>query len=607
MSRTGPEPGLPVVALAGNPNVGKSTVFNRLTGLHQHTGNWPGKTVELAWGRGACGGQDCVFVDLPGTYSLRSHSKEEEIAAGFLEQETPDCVIIVCDATCLERNLNLAFQILERTGRAVLCVNLLDEAERRGIRIDLGRLEALLGVPVVGTAADSGAGLDTLREVAGLVLSGAIDAPAVRSPACVRELVEEAGAVAAQTVTGPEKAGQTPGNHLDRLLMRPLTGAPVLLGLRLTVFWLTISGANYPSALMQAGFDRLGAALRRLAADWPPLLAGMLLDGVYATAARVVAVMLPPMAIFFPLFTLAEDWGLLPRIAFLLDHRFAACGACGKQGLTMCMGLGCNAVGVTGCRIIDSPRERLIAILTNAFVPCNGRFPAMIALITIFFAGDSPLLAALLLTAVVLLGVSMTFLASRLLSGTVLRGEPSSFALELPPYRKPDVPRVLVRSLLDRTVFVLGRALAVAAPAGLVIWLLANLGGGTALRACASFLDPLGLALGMDGMILLSFVLALPANELVLPVLLMQLTGGGVLSAVEETGAIGGILLAGGWTWKTALCTLLFFLLHWPCSTTLLTIRRETGSLRWTALAAALPTAAGMLLCALTHLLTGLI
>lgn len=607
MGRAGPEPGLPVVALAGNPNVGKSTVFNRLTGLHQHTGNWPGKTVELAWGRGDCGGRACIFVDLPGTYSLRSHSKEEEVAAGFLEQETPDCVIIVCDATCLERNLNLAFQILERTGRAVLCVNLMDEAARRGIRTDLGKLEALLGIPVVGTAAGSGAGLDALREVVGLVLSGAIDAPAVRSPACTRELVEEAEAVAAQVVTGTGRAAQTLGNRLDRLLMRPLTGAPILLGLLLTVFWLTISGANYPSQLIQSGFDRLGAVLRRLAADWPPLLAGMLLDGVYTTAARVVAVMLPPMAIFFPLFTLAEDWGLLPRIAFLLDHRFAACGACGKQGLTMCMGLGCNAVGVTGCRIIDSPRERLIAILTNAFVPCNGRFPAMIALITIFFAGDSPLLAALLLTAVVLLGVGMTFLTSKLLSGTVLRGEPSSFALELPPYRKPDVPKVLVRSLLDRTVFVLGRAVAVAAPAGLAIWLLANLGGGAVLRACASFLDPLGLALGMDGMILLSFVLALPANELVLPVLLMQLTGGGIISAVEETGAIGGLLLAGGWTWKTALCTLIFFLLHWPCSTTLLTVRRETGSLRWTALAALLPTAAGMLLCALTRLLTGLL
>ena len=603
MGRAGPEPGLPVVALAGNPNVGKSTVFNRLTGLRQHTGNWPGKTVELAWGRSDCGGQDCTVVDLPGTYSLRSHSKEEEVAAGFLEQETPDCVVIVCDATCLERNLNLAFQILERTGRAVLCVNLMDEAARRGITVDCPKLEALLGIPVVGTAADSGAGLDALREVVGLVVSGAIQPPGVRSPACIRELVEEAEAVAVRTVTRTGRGGQTMGSRLDRLLMRPLTGAPILLGLLLAVFWLTISGANLPSQLMQAGFDRLGAALWRLAADWPPLLAGMLLDGVYATAARVVAVMLPPMAIFFPLFTLAEDWGLLPRIAFLLDHRFAVCGACGKQGLTMCMGLGCNAVGVTGCRIIDSPRERLIAILTNAFVPCNGRFPAMIALITIFFAGNSPLLAALLLTAVVLLGVGMTFLASKLLSGTVLRGEPSSFALELPPYRKPDIPRVLVRSLLDRTVFVLGRAVAVAAPAGLVIWLLANLGGGAALRFCADVLDPLGLALGMNGMILLSFILALPANELVLPVLLMQLTGSGVLAAVEGTGALGALLLAGGWTWKTALCTLIFFLCHWPCSTTLLTIRRETGSLRWTALAAALPTTAGALLCLLLSLL----
>jgi len=597
----------PVIALAGNPNVGKSTVFNCLTGLHQHTGNWPGKTVELAWGRVRCGDREYRMVDLPGTYSLRCHSREEEVAADFLLEEAPVCVVVVCDATCLERNLNLTLQILEHTGNVVLCVNLLDEAERKGVRVDLEMLHARLGIPVVGSAAGCGAGMEELKETICKVVDGELSMPPPREPACPRQLVLLAEELAVQTVTWEEKKRRNAGEVLDRLLMRPLTGIPILLALLLGVFWLTISGANYPSQLLQQGFDRLGIVLREWAAGWPPFLAGLLLEGVYETVTRVIAVMLPPMAIFFPIFTLLEDWGLLPRIAFLLDHRFAACGACGKQCLTMCMGIGCNAAGVTGCRIIDSPRERLIAILTNAFVPCNGRFPAMIAIITIFFAGDSPLLAALLLTGVVLLGVGMTFLSSKLLHKTVLRGEPSSFALELPPYRKPNVLRILLRSLLDRTVFVLGRAVAVAAPAGVVIWLLANCADGQILRACAGFLDPLGLLLGMNGMILMSFLLALPANELVLPVLLMQMTGSGALATVEETGALGALLRAGGWTWKTGLCTLLFFLLHWPCSTTLLTVRRETGKTRWMLLACLLPTAAGVAVCFLVNLVLRLV
>lgn len=588
-----------IVALAGNPNVGKSTVFNCLTGLHQHTGNWPGKTVELAWGQMRSGEETFRMVDLPGTYSLRCHSREEEVAAEFLTEQEPDCVVVVCDATCLERNLNLALQILELTGRVVLCVNLLDEAERNGVGVDLDALQRALGVPVVGCAAGSGRGIETLKDVIRQMASDQLPVPEPRPPLCPCRLVQEAEQVAASVVRKPERIGK--GARLDQILMRPLTGVPLLLLMLLGIFYLTISGANLPSQLLQTGFDRLEALLRGAMAAWPAGLTGLLLDGVYKTVARVIAVMLPPMAIFFPIFTLLEDWGLLPRIAFLLDHRFAACGACGKQGLTMCMGLGCNAAGVTGCRIIDSPRERLIAILTNAFVPCNGRFPAMIALITIFLSGGSPLLSALLLTAVVLLGVGMTFLSSKLLHKTVLRGELSSFALELPPYRKPNIPRVLVRSLLDRTVFVLGRAVAVAAPAGLVIYLLANVDGGSVMRTLSSFLNPLGLLLGMDGMILLSFLLALPANELVLPVLLMQMTGSGVLSTVEDTGALGALLTAGGWTWKTALCTLIFFLLHWPCSTTLLTIKKETGTVKWMLLSFALPTAAGVLLCALTN------
>lgn len=320
--------------------------------------------------------------------------------------------------------------------------------------------------------------------------------------------------------------------------------------------------------------------------------------------------MLPPMAIFFPLFTLLEDAGYLPRVAYNLDRPFQACRACGKQALTMCMGLGCNAAGVVGCRIIDSERERLLAVLTNSLMPCNGRFPALIALMTMFFSlSDSTLAAALLLTAALMLCVGLTFGATWLLSATVLRGKPSAFVLELPPYRAPQVGQVLVRSVFDRTLFVLGRAAAVAAPAGIVLWALANVhpGGVSLLTRCAAALDPLGRVMGMDGVLLLAFVLGFPANEIVLPIAVMGYLAQGSLSDVPGLAQMHALLTANGWTWTTAVSAVLFFLLHWPCSTTLWTIRRETGSAKWTLLAALLPTALGMALCAAFTALTRLI
>lgn len=686
-----------VIALAGNPNVGKSTVFNALTGLNQHTGNWPGKTVTNAQGRCTAGGRSYVMVDIPGAYSLMAHSAEEEVARNFICFGEPDAVVVVCDATCLERNLNLVLQTLEISRRVVVCVNLMDEAERKGIKLDLELLSGRLGVPVVGTTARRKKSLRLLMDCLERVCSApepgepfsvrypdAIeDAVALLEPlveeksagrlnsrwlslrlldqddslireinACLGEdflrdealqsalgeamallrergventdqlkdmtvaaLIHSTEAICCGAVTCERSQYAETDRRLDRLLTGRLTGYPVMLALLALIFWLTISGANYPSQLLADGLFRVQDRLTELfeylnAPDW---LHGVLVLGAYRVLAWVVSVMLPPMAVFFPLFTLLEDAGYLPRVAYNLDKPFKRCRACGKQALTMCMGFGCNAAGVVGCRIIDSPRERLLAILTNNFVPCNGRFPTLIALLTMFFVGTaggglSPVLSALLLTAAIVLGVGITFAVTKLLSETLLRGVPSSFTLELPPYRKPQIGKVLVRSVFDRTLFVLGRAAAVAAPAGLVIWLMANItaGGVSILAHCAAFLDPFARLMGLDGVILLAFILGFPANEIVIPIIIMAYTAQGSILELDSLAQMKQLFVQNGWTWVTAVSVMLFSLNHWPCSTTLLTIKKETGSLKWTALAAAIPTGVGVALCILFNAVAGL-
>ncbi len=674
-----------LVALAGNPNTGKSTVFNALTGLRQHTGNWPGKTVVRAEGVFAYEGSRVKLVDLPGTYSLQAGSTDEEVARDFLLFGRPDVTVVVVDATRLERNLNLTLQVLEISDRVVVCLNLTDAARRHGISVDPGALSRELGVPVVATVARSRQGIQELLRTLHLVATGEIQSEPFRIPthgadveAALAQLVpaiestspgipnarwvalrllnadesveasvesREIVALASSlrwtlspdfhddfmqtiyrsaqeiaehsVVRGLAKARFDLDRTLDRLLTSRWLGFPVMLAILAVVFWLTIAGANVPSAaLASVLIDRLHPVLAGFGTQigMPWWLNGLLFDGVYRATAWVVSVMLPPMAIFFPLFTLLEDFGYLPRVAFNMDSLFRKAGAHGKQALTMCMGFGCNAAGVVATRVIDSPRERLIAIITNNFSLCNGRWPTQILIASIFLGTLAPahlsaFVSASAVVGVALLGIVMMFLVSWLLSRSLLKGEATTFSLELPPYRPPRVLQTLYTSLIDRTLVVLWRAVLFAAPAGAVIWLLSNIEIGQLSLAghAIGILDPLGILVGLNGVILLAYIVAIPANEIVIPTVLMLTVlvrsasgvgeGAGVMFELESTAEVGELLRAGGWTLLTGLNLMLFSLLHNPCSTTLYTIYKETRSWKWTTVSALLPLVLGFVVC----------
>ena len=699
------------VALAGNPNVGKSTIFNSLTGMHQHTGNWTGKTVANATGKSIIKDKEFTFVDIPGTYSIMSNSEEEEIARDYICFGNPDVTVIVVDSTCLERNLNLVFQIMEITDKIIVCVNLLDEAKKKKIKINLKKLEQLLGVPVVGTTARDKHTLEKLKDTIYKVCTGEIipspneveysskieeninlleeklseiyeqdteteyrlfttvienekiskklykwislklidgeekilnsiknnlsidfenkDIQSCLSDAkqqlaeegittnnfkdkVVADIMKKAEEISKEVCTFENKDYSARDRKIDKILTSKKFGIPIMILFLGLIFWITIVGANYPSQALFSLFNWIQDKLVIFAeyVHSPEWLSNMLINGVYQTLTWIIAVMLPPMAIFFPLFTMLEDLGYLPRIAFNMDGFFKKACCSGKQMITMCMGFGCNACGVTGCRIIDSPRERLIAILTNNLVPCNGRFPFLISIATIFIAGTyaggngflSSILSTIAVIVVIIFGIFLTLIISKILSNTILKGMPSSMVLELPPYRKPQFGKILVRSIFDRTLFVLGRAISVAAPAGLVIWILANVGinGESLLSIIANFLNPFAQLMGLDGYILTAFILGMPANEIVLPIILMCYLKGGALVNIEDTVQIGQILIQNGWNMLTAMNVMLFTILHFPCTTTLLTIKKETGSWKWTGLAFVIPTVCGIVLCMCT-------
>lgn len=610
------------ISLIGNPNVGKSSIFNCLTGLKQHTGNWSGKTVENAIGYYEYNNKVVKAVDLPGTYSLRYDSKEEIEACEYIKNGKSDCIIIVADATNLERNLNLVLQVLSISKKVILCLNMIDEIKKNNVAIDIDELSLQLGIPVVCTSARNNEGLRQLRAVIEKFINGEIQTYEVDSIKRIfhekdvkkqaENIFKKCSDIYKLCVKTEAETNFTRNLKIDKILTSKKFGIPIMCLFLLLLFWITIFGANYISEWLSVGFKYISKILLELFSliNLNEYVISFLIDGVYNTLTWVIAVMLPPMAIFFPLFSIMEDIGYLPRIAFNLDSGFQKCGTNGKQALTMAMGFGCNACGVVGCRIINTERERNIAILTNNFIPCNGRLPSLIAILTILISTSSIILntalTAVSLLFIILFSVLITFIVSKVLSLTIYKSKSSSFVIELPPYRKPKILKSIVYAMKDRALSILLRAIAVAAPTGAIIWLLVNIkvSGISLLEYCTTFFDPIGNILGLDGVIITAFLLGFTANETVIPVILMSYTSALTLTEYSSYSVLESILTQNGWTLTTAICFMILVIFHYPCSTTCLTIRKESGSNVLTFASMILPTAIGICLCLLVNIIS---
>lgn len=592
-----------IIALLGNPNVGKTTLFNTLTGLHNHTGNWPGKTVSNSEGILKTSNKTYNLIDLPGIYSLNPYSEEEIIAKEFIEQKDIDLILIVVDATSLERNLNLVLETKNIKNNIIVCLNLLDEAKKKNIDIDIKLLEKELGVPVVGTVARNKKGIkDLINKIEDFNF-------AIEEADYLVDTESKAKEIYNKVVHLTDENYNKRTIRIDKILTSRIYGIPIMLLTLGIIFWITIIGANYPSEALSKLFSCIYDKLLILCVNihLNETFIDLFLNGIYKVIAWVISVMLPPMAIFFPLFTLLEDLGYLPRISFNTDRLFKKCGSNGRQCLTMCMGYGCNACGVIGCRIINTTKEKIIAILTNVFSPCNGRFPSLIAITSIFLASSignkfvKSVLSAFILLFLIVFSFLITLLVSKILSKTI-SGEDASFTLELPPYRKPKIIDTIIRSVLDRTIFVLGRAIMISIPAGIIIWGLANIniGGNSILAYLNTVLEPIGNIMGLDGTILLAFILGMPANEIVIPIMLMIYLQTTTLTDYSSLEQLREILVKNNWTIITAISFLIFTICHFPCGTTILTIKKETGSLKWTILSIVIPTVTGIVLCVIT-------
>lgn len=655
------------IVLCGNPNVGKSTIFNSITKSKQHTGNWTGKTVDIAFGKYKYKNEEYLMYDLPGTYSLLSKSKEEQIARDFLCFNESDLIVIVCDATCLERNLSLVLQVLEITNNVLVCINLMDEAKREKIDIDISKLKEKLNVEVIGITSKNKNDIEYLKEkIEEQIKIDKIDDIDKNYPLLIEdsvlklsdlfkcdiderfkrwlslklldndfilieniidkynlnrneylkikdELIEDGYdtsrvsdtyAICTSTYSSyiakevVKEKSKNKISFFDKIMTNKFTGIPIMITFMIFILWITIVASNVPSEILFNFFKKGEIFLNNI--NVPSIL----VNGVYKIVTWIISVMLPPMLIFFPLFTLLENIGFLPRIAFNLDKCFNKCKTCGKQSLTMLMGFGCNVVGVNGCRIIDSKRERIIAIITNSFIPCNGRFPSIITIITIFFVCTSFQISLYLLL-FILLSVIITFIICKILTSTLLKGESTSFILELPPYRKPKILKTLIDSFVNKTLSVLIKAIKIAIPSSILIWLLANIkiDGNSLLFIFSSLLNPLGNLFGLDGAILLAFLLGLPANEIIIPILLMIYTKNSTLVDFDSIKDLKNLLIQNGWTIKTAICFIVMMIFHFPCINTILTIKEETKSNKWTLISLFIPLLIGLILCILINLI----